>query len=257
MLKSSLNVLDSYARAFRDLINAKVGRSSKPIRELLPLNKEEDWDFLCVAMDVVGDATAAIRNFLQFGLDGPTRYQDIGENYLRFYGLLSAAYIQQQAVLKLFRLMNVPNLKAIKAKLNDLQIRALRHKLTSHSTDYKNPVGGIETYVPIRIGLSGFHCKYSQNRGKTLQSLDLEAAVEEHCRLLISVMDSMYAEAIQTLYRDQDKKLAELKERLQDLRIEKDGGIVWRLPQGGKLMIRTIVDRNRTTRSTRTRKTAP
>jgi hypothetical protein len=80
MLKSSLNVLDSYARAFRDLINDKVGRSSKPIRQSLRLNKEEDWDFLCVAMDVVGDATAAIRNFLPFGLDGPTRYQDKGEN---------------------------------------------------------------------------------------------------------------------------------------------------------------------------------
>lgn len=256
MLKSSLNVLDSYARAFRDLINAKVGRSSKPIRELLRLNKEEDWDFLCVAMDVVGDATAAIRNFLQFGLDGPTRYQDVGESYLRLYGLLSAAYIQQQAVLKLFTLMNVPNPKAIKKELDRLQIRELRHKLASHSTDYKNPVRAIETYIPVRIGLSGFHCKYSQNRGKTLQSLDLEAAVEEHCRLLVSVMDSMYAKAIQTLVKGQDKKLAELEERLQDLRIEKDGGIVWHLPHGGKLVIRTLANRNRTTRSMRTRKTA-
>jgi hypothetical protein len=69
-------------------------------------------------------------------------------------------------------------------------------------------------------------------------------------------MDSMYAKAIQTLYKGQDKKLADLKERLQDLRSEKDGDIVLRLPQDGKLVIRTIVSRNRTTRSARTRKTA-
>jgi hypothetical protein len=49
MITSSLNVLDSYARAFRDLINAKVWSSSKTIRELLRLNQEigdsenSDW----------------------------------------------------------------------------------------------------------------------------------------------------------------------------------------------------------------------
>jgi len=247
MIKSSLNVLDSYAKAFRDLINVKVRSNSKTVRELLRLNKEEDWDFLCVAMDVVGDASAAIRNFLQFGLDGPTRYQDAGERYLRLYGLLSAAYIQQQAVLKLFKLMNVPNPKTIKAKLDGLKIRELRHKLASHSTDYENPATqDIETYVPVRIGVSGFNCMYSQNRGKVLRSLDLEAAIEEHCRLLISVMDAMYAKAIQTLYKGQSKKLTELKERLEDLRIEKDGGIVLRSPQGGKLVIHTLADRNLT-----------
>jgi hypothetical protein len=80
---------------------------------------------------------------------------------------------------------------------------------------------------------------YSQNMGKALQSLDLEAAVEEHCRLLISVMDAIYAKAIQTLYKGQSKKLTELTERLEDLRIEKDGGIVLRSPQGGKLVIHT------------------
>jgi hypothetical protein len=251
MMKSSLNVLNSYAEAFRDLINAKVRSSSNTIRELLRLNKDEDWDFLCNSMDVVGDASTAIRHFLQFGLDGPTRYQDVGERYLRLYGLLSAAYIQQQAVLKLCKLMNVPNPKAIKAKLDDLEIRALRHKLASHSTDYADPTTqNIETYVPVRIGVDGFHCMYLNNQAKALQSVDLEAAVEEHCRLLISMMDTMYAKAIRTLYKGQSKKLAEHTERLEDLRTEKDGGTVLRLPQGGKLVIHTLADRNLTSRST-------
>jgi hypothetical protein len=251
MIKSSLKALDSYAQAFRDLVNAKIQSSSKTTRELLRLNKDDDWNFLCNAMDVVGDASTAIRNFLQFGLDGSRRYQDVGERYLRLYGLLSAAYIQQQAVLKLCKLMNVPNPKAIKAKWDGLKTRELRHKLASHSTDYENPATqDIETYVPVRIGVSGFHCMYSNNSGRTHQSLDLEAAVEEHCRVLISVMDAMYAKAIQTLYKGQNKQLTELKERLEDLRIEKDGGIVLRQPQGGKIVIHTLANRNLTTRST-------
>jgi hypothetical protein len=241
VIKSQLDVLNSYAKAFRTLINEKVGSSSKTPRELLRLNKEEDWDYLCVAMDVVEDASAAIRNFLQFGLDGPTKYQDVGERYLRLYGLLSAAYNQQQAVLKLFNLMQVHGPTTIKNKLDRLVIRKLRHKLASHSTNYNNPeTKESETYIPVRIGLEGFHCMYSPKRGKGLLSVDLKDAVEEHCRLLISVMDAMYEKASQTLYHDQRKKLAEYKERLEDLRIEKDGGIVQRYPQGLTLVIHTL-----------------
>jgi hypothetical protein len=251
MIKSSLSVLDSYAEAFRDLINAKVRSSSKTIRELLCLNKRADWDFLCVAMDVVEDASAAIRHFLQFGLEGPTRYHDEGERYLRLYGLLSAAYNQQQAALKLFKLMNVPNPQATKAKLDGLDIRELRHKLASHSTDYANrSTQDIETYAPVRIGLRGFSCVYSKDRGKVLYSLDLEAAVETHCRILIAVLDAVYEKAIRTLYKGQSKKLDELKERLEDLRIERDGGLVLRQPEGRKLVIHTLAYRNLTSRST-------
>lgn len=251
MIKSSLSVLDSYAAAFRDLINAKVRSRDKTIRELLRLNKREDWDFLCVAMDVVEDASAAIRHFLQFGLDGPTRYHDVGERYLRLYGLLSAAHNQQQAALKLVKLMNLPSPQATKAKLDGLDIRGLRHKLASHSTDYQNPATqNVETYAPVRIGLSGFTCVYSKDRGKVLYSLDLEAAIEAHCRVLISVLDAVYAKSIRTLYKGQGKKLAELTERLGDLRTERDGGLVLRQPEGRKFVIHTLADRNLTSRLT-------
>lgn len=170
-MQSSLAVLDSYADAFRELVNAKVWSKSKTIRELLFLNGERDWNFLCTSMDVVGDASTAIRHFLQFGLDGPTRYQDVGERYLRLYGVLSATYIQQEAALKLYKLMNVPNPKKIKAKLNVLEIRDLRHKLASHSTDFLTGEGqAVATYVPIRIGLGGFHCLYKDNEAAKRRS---------------------------------------------------------------------------------------
>jgi hypothetical protein len=45
-------------------------------------------------MDIVGDASLAMYNFAEFSLDGPTKYEDTGERYLRLYGLLSAVYIQ-------------------------------------------------------------------------------------------------------------------------------------------------------------------
>ena len=251
MIKSSLSVLDSYATAFRDLVNVKVWSRAETIAELLCLNKRDDWDFLCVAMDVVEDAAAAIRHFLRFGLDGPTRYHDVGERYLRLYGLLSAAYNQQQAALKLVKVMNLPSPKATKAKFDGLDIRGLRHKLASHSTDYQNPAThNVETYAPVRIGLNGFTCVYSKDRGKVLYSLDLEAAIEAHCRVLISILDAVYEKSIRTLYKGQDKKLAELTERLEDLRTERDGGLVLRQPDVWKVVIHTLEERNLTSRST-------
>ena len=112
-MDKKLDLLESYGSTFRDLINAKVQPTKKTIRDVLKLSKDEDWAFLCSSMDIIGDACLAIDNFIRFGLDGPTKYNEVGERYLRLYGLLSATYIQQQAVIKLYQLVNVPpSLKA-------------------------------------------------------------------------------------------------------------------------------------------------
>ena len=254
-MKSPLDVLDAYAEAFRDLINAKVWSGRKTIRELLRLNKERDWGFLCSSMDIVGDASAAIRHFLQFGLNGPTKYEDIGEAYLRLYGLLSAAYIQQQAVLKMFELMNVPNPRNFRRELDGLEIRDLRHRLASHGTDYANrATQSTETYVPIRIGVGGYGCTYTNNETSQHRTVNLEDALKSHCELLAETIDTIYEKAIRTLYKGQTKKLQEAEKRLEDLRTAKDGGLVVRFPKGGKLVIHTAAPRNLTSRSTRTRR---
>ena len=107
-MNTKIELVEKYGEAFRELINAKIWSSQSDIRKTLRLSKDEDWSFLCVSMDIIEDACTAINNFLNFGLNGPTKYNDIGEKYLRLYGILSSTYIQQEALLKLYRLMNVP-----------------------------------------------------------------------------------------------------------------------------------------------------
>jgi len=41
MMRSSVGVLDEYGKAFRDLINVKMGSRDKSVRELLRLNKDD------------------------------------------------------------------------------------------------------------------------------------------------------------------------------------------------------------------------
>jgi hypothetical protein len=82
-------LLEKYLSAFRDLINVKVFESDKSVKELLRLNTRADWEFLCAAMDIIADASAAILHVQMFGLSGPTKYDDMGERYLRLYGCLA------------------------------------------------------------------------------------------------------------------------------------------------------------------------
>ena len=206
-VKAPLEVLMEYADAFRELVNARVwGRNESPSKALR-LNSSDDWSFICVAMDVIGDASLALENFLRFGLDGPTRYDAVGERYLRLYGLLSATYLQQEAVLKLYQLMQCHKPDDVKARLNGLTVRTLRHQVASHSVDYRRPEGGrIRRLCPSELG-SSFSCDVTENRGDRTRTFKLDEAVNEHCTLIASVLDSTYAKSIKTFFKGRSKRI--------------------------------------------------
>ncbi len=254
-MRSSVEVLDAYGRAFRDLINAKVWSRDKSIRELLRLNKDDDWNFICAAMDIVGDACAAVSNFRRFGLDGPTKYNDVGEKYLRLYGVLNATYIQQEAVLKLYKLGQVPNLKGAREKIQSLGIREVRHKLGAHSTTYLSGRNGrVESWVPVQVSLSGFNCEYFNNETLRSERADLRECINQHFEILIALMDKVYEKTVKTLYKAEKKTFEEYMQKLKDLRIQRDGGLVITPALPGKLLIQAMAPRNLTRRSTRMRK---
>src|SRR5215470_16355633 len=190
MTKSVVELLDTYAKAFRDLVNERLSGGKKSATELLRLNKKDDWGFICTSMHIVGDASTAIRNFLQFGIDGPTKYQDIGERYLRLYGVLNATYIQQQAIIKLYKLMNVPDPNDAKKKIEALRITEVRHKVGVHSVNYQNSnTSSIESFVPVRVSLSGFNCDYINNESLIIEHVDLKCCLEKHLTFMVDILD--------------------------------------------------------------------
>ncbi len=229
-MQSLATVLRNYADAFRELINSKVPESYDDLQAALRLNKAEDWGFVCCAMDIIGDALLALESFLRFGLDGPTKYDEDGEKYLRLYGVLNAAYIQQGAVCKLHKLMNCPNSKDVRASVDALAICGIRHKLGAHCVDYCEDWESGETasFVPVRICLGGFTCVFTDTSGVKAGEVDVQDLLQEHLRLMIEILDGIYEKAVQTLHRGHEKVLAECAERLEYLRIEKDGGLVIR-----------------------------
>lgn len=232
-------ILSRYSDSFRELVNSRVWSSEDSPQKLLRLNSETDWDFICVAMDVVGDSLLAIDNFLRFDLDGPTRHNDTGEKYLRLYGLLSAVYIQQEAVLKLYSLMNCQSPKNIKAEFNQLEIRTLRHQLASHSVDFTSARNEKpQAFVPVRVDLGGFSCTVTENRGDKTRTVKLDEALIDHCTSIISVLDRIYEKSITTFYKGQDKKIAKFNNVLEDLRFEREGNIIIHTQGENKSQIR-------------------
>src|SRR3990167_9402148 len=174
-MKQKIEAVELYADAFRELVNARVWAKKESPAALLRLNSENDWGFICVAMDIVGDTSLALHNFEKFSLDGPTKYESVGEKYLRLYGVLSAAYIQQQAVLKLYALMSCSDPKREKKKFESLQVRVMRHKLASHGLDYLDASSTSQSaYVPVRMDLGGHTCTVTENRGDRSETVDLK-----------------------------------------------------------------------------------
>lgn len=230
---TKLSAVELYSDAFRDLVNDRVGWKGEPARKLR-LNSDEDWSFVCVAMDILGDTSLALHNFMEFGIDGPTKYDDTGEKYLRLYGLLSAAYIQQQAALKLHNLMNCTKQKEFKRRADQLSIRTLRHQLASHSLDCKDfDANSVSAFVPVRIDLGGFNCTVTENRGDRSASYNLRDGVTNHCEFMLDLLDATYEKSYKTLFKNHPAKMSEHAGKLEELRHAKAGNFIFKSQHPG------------------------
>jgi hypothetical protein len=135
--------------------------------------------------------------------------------------------VQQEAVTKLYRLMNCVDPKKVEERIHALRIRVLRHQLASHSVDFRDPSGGTNTaYVPIRIGLRDFTCDVTKNRGDGSFTVALDEATNEHCVALTDILDAVYEKSIGTIFRGQDTKASKFTAALADLRNIRSGRLV-------------------------------
>src|SRR5699024_9625263 len=112
----------NYETFIRDIVNTIVRRIDfnkldsenksflTKIKERLCFDNDNGWIFLISSLDSIGDSQFAITTFQNYKIENGKKF-NTGENYLRLYGILSAVYIQQQALLKLSDLFKVGNLE--------------------------------------------------------------------------------------------------------------------------------------------------
>ena len=198
-----------------EIFKKEVDDFKSHVQKHLKLNKPEDWDYILASEDILEDSNSAISSFLRFGLSGPTKYNDLGEKYLRLYGLLNATYLQQQAILNLYRYFQCPDPKDIIKEIEELEVREIRHKLGAHSADYlaKNKKE-IHAFVPVQILLEDFKCEYLNHITNDVHKVDLKLVIESHLKLMCNIYYKITVKSIKTIFKNNSNKAQELIEQI-------------------------------------------
>lgn len=237
---------------YRDLVNGKIQKQrpddidpTTHIKESLRINSTEDWGIICASMDVVDDSALGLKHFLLFGIDGPTKYNDIGEKYIRLYGVLNASYLQQQAILNLYKKSNTDKPSDATQRINELQLRTIRHKLGAHSVDYDNKEDNtIESFVPVRVSMGGLSCNYYNNKTLKEESVEFQQVILEHLLLMISLYTDLYKKSVQTIYKSNAQKIASLLFAIKDTKAKMNGHTVIKNDAGDLIFTTKIINTN-------------
>ena len=222
MTESIYKTLETYRQAFNDMIGEILSTRSQALWKLLRLNKEEDSTSLWTAFYIIGDSSLAIQDFTSGGAG----------TYLRLYGLLNAVYIQQNAMLRLFKLMNLRDLKSATNLVKGLQIRRLRHKLGAHSLDFREDKLGnsggkninklrkdaTHCFVLARSRMEPFSCEFLNNTTLAYERVNLRDEVDEHTKVMTHLFALIYEKAGTTAFKGNEKMLRKHAQRSAELR---------------------------------------
>ena len=188
------------------------------------LNNKNDWNEIIASEDILEDSNEALKSFLKFGLSGPTKYDDLGEKYLRLYGMLNAVYQQQQAILHIFKLFNCPNPKVVKQEFDNLLITQTRHKLGAHSINYISQSNKeTEMFAPVRVQFEDYKLTYFNHKNNESNDIDLKLTLEEHSKLICKTYFSIANKVIKTVYKGNIVKQGQVLSSFNELEIVMNG----------------------------------
>ena len=207
-LLSEINEL--FIKLTRDKIfKAENGDFLSHVKDCLKLNEAKDWNYILASEDILEDSNEAIISFLRFGTSGPTKYGDLGEKYLRLYGVLNATYLRQQAIFNLYKFFQCPNINSLSKEFDDLKIRDLRHKLGSHSANFEGRVSGdMHVFVPVRMELNDYDCAYFNHVTDDYVNVDLKSGSEEHQVLMCKTYLKVLHKSVKTIYKSNPDKIS-------------------------------------------------
>jgi hypothetical protein len=109
-------------------------------KKWLKFQKQTDWKKYRASVDLLVDTEYAIISAFEFQLGYlKSKHRDIGEMYLRLYGILNAVYLQIGAFESIANLLNYPKRIEIKDAFKEITIFKLRNIAGAHTVDYMYP----------------------------------------------------------------------------------------------------------------------
>ncbi len=120
MKKDYTNIIDLYIKLSRKVISKCFEAFvdfNNDIVEFLGVSDIDSYHFIIDSYYLLEDTQLAKQNFTEFGTTGPTKYENLGEVYLRVYGVLNACYLQQQSIVEMCDKLNIDGL--VKSRKTD------------------------------------------------------------------------------------------------------------------------------------------
>jgi hypothetical protein len=195
------------------------------VKDFYGFEKQFGWNIILNSYYVIDDTEVCKKSFKRFGLQGPARYQDIGERYLRLYGFLNSAYQQKLAIENLMEVFKLPKKIEFSKKLTENELLILRNKIGAHPSNYKLVKDDSEYKFDVfeisRTDLGIDKIKLLRNQSE-IEEYDLNEAIEDFDKLIEEILCELTGKIIKKLFNNQGKIFSEY----QKINEIKNGAII-------------------------------
>ncbi len=197
--------------------NEKLSKEGKTfltkVKERFRFDSDRGWKFLTSCLDTIGDSEFAVVHFLNVRMENETSINTRIE-YLTLYGVLSAIYIQYQAILKLCDLFKIDNLSKIRNEFDSLNIIFLRHCISAHPINYAES----KEKVCFKIDRNSLNNKGDlsvRDEHNDATIYNIYDSINEYRLKAESSLENIGIKVIENSYRSVVDEKEELKEKLK------------------------------------------
>ncbi len=225
-----MSIICQCEQLIREIVNDITRKENydKPfllyVTKRLKFENEEGWIILCSLMDLIGDTELAKKHFFNYGIDGPTKILDYGEQYLRLYGILNALYLQKSAIFEFLELVKIPKIKNFRQEINSLNIIKLRNILGSHTVDYIQN-GKKSSYQFQRGSLLNRKIAIIDSRNN-IEEFDLNESINEYNKSVENILIQGVEKFINTIHKNGNTKRNYFINIIDLIKVQQQGGIV-------------------------------
>lgn len=234
------NIIENFALLLNKIylaIEVSNYKTPEDYREKLSvkfgLDKIYDHYVIESCQHLLEDTELAITNYERFGLDGPTKYDNTDEKYLRLYGLLNAVYLQMSVPKQLAEIFKLNIKKDLIIRLKSLKIFETRNKLAAHTIDYNKTA----YYRVAQITVEGKGERILIVGKDSSEYISLPENIKEYRATFYNELSNIIEIIINKLFCKKSKKFLELIDCLEAIKHKMNGGMVIQSPNGSFRLI--------------------
>lgn len=187
------------------------------------------WNILMNAFYVFEDTELAKSDFQKFDLQGPSRHRNIGEKYLRLYGILNAFYQQYLALINLMELFKLDSKKTFATELKNSKCIKLRNKIAAHSTNYSTDLKNkdFDVYEISRTELERGKIRLLKNQD-IFETYSLGELIDNFNRKVQEILSEILKKFIKKKFNNQGKHFEKfvILEKLRNGAVEFGNNII-------------------------------